>query len=58
MDGTIVDTDSVTISGVGEGATAYSAQLSNPASSITVEVDGTTFFDNAGTLIRAYKGGT
>jgi hypothetical protein len=58
IDGTIVDTDSVTISGVGEGATAYSAQLSNPASSITVEVDGTTFFDNAGTLIRAYKGGS
>ena len=56
--GPIVDTDSVTISGIGEGATAYSAQLSNPASSITVEVDGTTFFDNAGTLIRAYKGGS
>ena len=56
--GPIVDTDSVTISGVGEGATAYSAQLSNPASSITVEVDGSTFFENAGTLIRAYKGGT
>ena len=56
--GPVVDTDSVTISGIGEGATAYSAQLSNPASSITVEVDGTTFFENAGTLIRAYKGGS
>jgi len=57
-DGTIVDTDSVTISGIAEGSTAYSAQLSNPASSVTVEVDGTTYFDNAGTLLRAYKGGT
>ena len=56
--GPIVDTDSVTISGVGEGSTAYSAQLSNPASSVTVEVDGTTFFQNSGTLIRAYKGGS
>ena len=56
--GPIVDTDSVTISGVGEGSTAYSAQLSNPASSVTVEVDGTTFFQNSGTLLRAYKGGT
>jgi len=56
--GTIVDTDSVTISGIGEGSTAYSVALSNPASSVTVEVDGTTYFDNAGTLIRAYKGGT
>jgi hypothetical protein len=55
--GSVVDTDSVSISGVSEGATAYSAQLSNPASSVTVEVDGTTYFDNAGTLIRAYKGG-
>jgi hypothetical protein len=56
--GTIVDTDSVTITGIGEGSTAYSVALSNPASSVTVEVDGTTYFDNAGTLIRAYKGGT
>ena len=55
--GTIVDTDSVTISGISEGATAYTAQLSNPASSVTVEVDGTTFFENTPTLIRAYKGG-
>ena len=55
--GTIVDTDSVTISGISEGATVYTAQLSNPASSVTVEVDGTTFFENTPTLIRAYKGG-
>jgi len=54
----IADIDSVTISGVKEGTQAYSAQLSNPASSVTVEVDGTTYFDNGGTLIRAYKGGT
>ena len=56
--GAVVDTDSVTISGIAEGSTAYSVALSNPASSVTVEVDGTTYFDNAGTLIRAYKGGT
>lgn len=56
--GTIVDTDSVTISGIQEGSSAYTSLLSNPASSVTVEVDGTTYFDNAGTLIRAYKGGT
>jgi len=56
--GAIFDTDSVTVSGVQEGSTAYSAVLSNPASSVTVEVDGTTYFDNSGTLIRAYKGGT
>ena len=55
--GPIVDTDSVTISGIGEGSTAFSTQLSNPASSIGVEVDGTTFLQNTGTLIRAYKGG-
>ena len=54
----IADIDSVTISGVKEGTQAYSVQLSNPASSVTVEVDGTTYFDNGGTLIRAYKGGT
>lgn len=57
-DGAVVDTDSVTVSGIAEGSTAYSVALSNPASSVTVEVDGTTYFDNAGTLIRAYKGGT
>jgi len=57
-DGTVVDTDSVTVSGIAEGSAAYSVALSNPASSVTVEVDGTTYFDNAGTLIRAYKGGT
>jgi|TARA_B100001093_G_scaffold55836_1_gene47320 hypothetical protein len=56
--GTIVDTDSVTLSGIAEGSAAYSVVLSNPASSVTVEVDGTTYFDNAGTLLRAYKGGT
>jgi hypothetical protein len=57
-DGVISDIDTVTIAGLGEGSTAYSVQLTNPASSITVERDGTTFFDNSGTLIRAYKGGT
>jgi hypothetical protein len=56
--GDVADTDSISISGVQEGSTAYSVVLSNPASSVTVEVDGTTYFDNAGTLIRAYKGGT
>jgi len=56
--GALVDTDSVSISGIKEGSTAYSVQLSNPASSVTVEVDGTIYFDNSNTLIRAYKGGT
>ena len=58
INGTIVDTDSVTISGISEGSTVYTAQLSNPASSVTVEVDGTTFLENTSTLIRAYKGGS
>ena len=58
VNGTIVDTDSVTISGISEGSTVYTAQLSNPASSVTVEVDGTTFLENTSTLIRAYKGGS
>ncbi|MGY8867732.1 MAG: hypothetical protein ACKVJK_19175, partial [Methylophagaceae bacterium] len=57
VDGAIVDTDSVTISGIGEGSTAFSCQLSNPAASVIVEVDGTTFLQNTGTIIRAYKGG-
>jgi len=56
--GPVVDTDSVTISGISEGSTVYTAQLSNPASSVTVEVDGTTFLENSSTLIRAYKGGS
>ena len=56
--GDVADVDSVSISGVQEGSTPYIALLENPASSVTVEVDGTTYFDNAGTLIRAYKGGT
>jgi len=56
--GVVVDTDTVTISGISEGSTAYSAVVTNPASSITVEVDGTTFVENTSTLIRAYKGGT
>ena len=57
-DGSIFDVDTVTISGVQEGSTAYSVAVSNPASSVTVEVDGTKYFDNSGTLIRAYKGGS
>ena len=57
-DGDVLDTDSISIAGIQEGSSAYSVALSNPASSVTVEVDGSTFFDNAGTLIRAYKGGT
>ena len=56
--GIVLDTDSVTITGIQEGSTAYSVVLSNPASSVTVEVDGTKYFDNSGTLLRAYKGGT
>lgn len=54
----VFDNDSVTISGVQEGTTPYSVVLSNNASSVMVEVDGTTYFDNSGTLIRAYKGAT
>ena len=58
VDGNIVDTDSVTISGIGEGSTAYTSLLSNPAASVLVEIDGTKYFENTPTLIRAYKGGT
>ena len=56
--GILFDNDSVTISAISEGTTPYSIVLSNPASSVTVEVDGTTYFDNSGTLIRGYKGAT
>ena len=56
--GIITDVDSVTVSGVQGGSTAYSVALTNGASSVTVERDGTIYFSNSGTLIRGYKGGT
>ena len=56
--GLIADVDSVTVSGVQGGSTSYSVALSNGASSVTVERDGTIYFDNSATLIRGYKGGT
>ena len=56
-DGTIVDTDSITITGVQAGSNAFTTQLSNPSTTVLVEVDGTTYFENSTTEIHAYKGG-
>ena len=55
--GTIVDTDSITITGVQAGSNAFTVQLSNPSTTVLVEVDGTTYFENSTTEIHAYKGG-
>jgi hypothetical protein len=57
QNGNIVDTDSVTITGVQAGSNAFTTQLSNPSTTVLVEVDGTTYFENSTTEIRAYKGG-
>jgi hypothetical protein len=56
--GTIVDSDAVTITGIREGSTVFSAQLSNPSTTVLVEVDGTIDVGNSTTEIHAYKGGT
>ena len=57
QNGAIVDTDSVTITGVQAGSNAFTTQLSNPSTTILVETDGTTYFQNSTTEIHAYKGG-
>ena len=46
----------VTITGIKSGANNYQVSLTNPNVSVVVEVDGTTYLDNTGTQIRAYKG--
>ena len=51
------DTDSITITGVQAGSNAFTTQLSNPSTTVLVEVDGTTYFENSTTEIHAYKGG-
>lgn len=55
-DGLVLDTDSITISGVKAGTVSYSVSLENENATVVVEQDDSIYFDNTGTIIRAFKG--
>lgn len=55
-DGLVLDTDFITISSVKAGTVPYSVTLENDNATVVVEQDDSIYFDNTGTIIRAFKG--
>ena len=55
--GSVLATDSLTFTGVVNGANAYNVQLTNDNSSVVYRIAGDTDFGNTGTNIVATKGG-